>query len=128
MTEQSYPLRDRSAWPEDASTLDALLVPGAVHFVGLSHEERRDWLVQILRSWDDQDAVALVAEAAVLALRAGAPPPTLLSVFEEADEWAALAAPGERAAYAWHAGRRLTPQRRAGLIRALARQSDEVAG
>ncbi|MEM7530241.1 MAG: hypothetical protein AAF416_21750 [Pseudomonadota bacterium] len=78
-----------------------------------------DVLTEILRNWGNNDEIALVAEAAVGALRVGAPPPALLSIAEEADEWALLAAPGELAAYAWHAGRRLRPARRAGLIRAL---------
>lgn len=117
--------------PSDAGyggdPLGTLLLPAASRFAEMTREEQVDALAEVLRTWNSDEQVALVAEAAITALRAGAPRPALLSIAEEAAEWSLLAAPGELAAYAWHAARRLPATRRAGLIRALAQLGDEVA-
>ncbi|MEM6848413.1 MAG: hypothetical protein AAF580_10115 [Pseudomonadota bacterium] len=93
----------------------------------LPREQRVEMLRQYFRMWFDNDAVAEVAEAAIRSMTAGAPPPTFHDIFTEAEEWAALAAPGELRAYCWGCAKRLRPDQRQGLIRALIAFENEAA-
>ncbi|MEM6677317.1 MAG: hypothetical protein AAF675_05545 [Pseudomonadota bacterium] len=111
----------------DARQLEAVLAQADAHFAELPRETRVAAFAELMRRSLDQATVTEIAEAAILSLRGGAPLPALESIYDEAENWAGFAAPGERRIYCWACAKRLRPDQRAGLMKALLALDDAAA-
>lgn len=81
--------------------------------------EAHDRLVEWIAAWCSPEECRAIAEAAAVAGRAGPPPPAFLDHMGDAEAHAALASEDEAAAYAWAFAKRLPPDRRGRLVRAI---------
>lgn len=84
-------------------------------------------LVELMAAWLDPHECRALAAAAAEASGHGMPAVPFADAVAEAEAWAVFASEAELRAYGWAIAKRLSPERRAGLARALAEMDGRAA-